>query len=107
MKTSPRAHAIRLLLVAVCALLLFACDEDDAKKKREAEAQRQLQAQLEEEQAQRRRAEQAVLAAEQSNHTKIIAVVAGSCIVVFLVGLAGIAIGSRAHRRSGKEVKDG
>ena len=106
MKAILRTHAVRLLVVCICLLPFAACDDDEATK-RQADAQRQLQAQLEEERAQRQRAEQAVLAAEQASTTKIIAIVAGSCVVVFIVGLAGIAMGSRAQRRSGKEPNHG
>ena len=109
MKAFLRTPAVRLLILCLCLTALIACDEEAEEGRHKADAQRQaeLQAQLVAEQAQRRRAEEAVVAAEQASSTKLVAVVAGSCVVILIVGMAGIAMGSRALKRSGKEPPHG
>jgi hypothetical protein len=97
-----RAYLARFLIVCVCLVPLFACDEDDESTTK-AQAQRHLQAQLEQEQVQRHRAEQAVVAAEESRNTWVIGVGMGAFAVCLITAMIGIHIGSRAVKRSGKE----
>ena len=106
MNSFLRAPLARSLILSLCLLSLAACD-DGEEDKRKAEAQRQLQAQLQMEQAQRRRAEQAVIAAEESRSTWIYGISGGACAACVLVGLLGVYIGSRPLKRSGKEGQDG
>ena len=106
MKAKPRTHVVRLIILCAGLMPLVACDDDEARK-RQADAQRQVQAQLEAEQAQRRRAEQAILSAEQAHGNWTVTVVVGACSACIIVGLAGVAIGSRALNRSRKEQRHG
>ena len=100
MRPFRRACVACLLIVSICLVPLVSCYDEDEENKRQAEAQRQLQAQLEEEHARRCQAEQA-----QSTWT--IGIGAGACVACVIVGLVGVAIGSRALKRSGKEGTDG
>ena len=111
MKALLRTQVVRLTILCVCLLHLTACDEDLAPTKNSApsDSQRitQLQAQLSAEQAQRTRAEHEAVVTAQSRTTWVVSIGAGACVGCVLAGLAGIYIGSRALRRSGKEAGHG